>query len=141
MEWAHVDPALSSESTGFDYESRRTRPTARLQSCSACGWRGVRTRIGSDGIMSLIVMQSISTSEYSSVRDGGAGLIDLSARGRILVSGSEAVMFLNGLITNDIKSLAVNSWMPAAFANVQGRLLAVVRIVHRENGFLIDTEE
>jgi folate-binding protein YgfZ len=67
-------------------------------------------------------------------------LIDLSARGRILVSGSEAVMFLNGLITNDIKSLAVNSWMPAAFANVQGRLLAAVRIIHREDGFLIDTE-
>ena len=49
-------------------------------------------------------------------------------------------MFLNGLITNDIKALAANSWMPAAFANVQGRLLASVRIVHREDGFLIDTE-
>ena len=83
----------------------------------------------------------LSQTEYSSVREGGAGLIDLSARGRILVSGSEAVMFLNGLITNDMKSLAVNSWMPAAFANVQGRLLAGVRIIHREDGFLIDTEE
>lgn len=78
---------------------------------------------------------------YSVVRDGGAGLIDLSSRGRILVSGSEAVVFLNGLVTNDMKSLAVNSWMPAAFANVQGRLLAVVRIIHREDGFLIDTED
>jgi len=77
---------------------------------------------------------------YAAVRDGGAGLIDLSNRGRILVDGSEAVMFLNGLITNDIKTLAVNSWMPAAFANVQGRLLAVVRVTHREDGFLIDTD-
>ncbi|HEX6187482.1 MAG TPA: hypothetical protein VFZ40_05350, partial [Pyrinomonadaceae bacterium] len=83
---------------------------------------------------------SISTSEYSAVRDGGAGLIDLSSRGRILISGSEAVMFLNGLITNDMKTLAANSWMAAAFANVQGRLLAAVRIAHREDGFLIDTE-
>jgi folate-binding protein YgfZ len=82
----------------------------------------------------------ISNSEYSAVRGGGAGLIDLSARGRILVRGSEAVMFLNGLITNDMKTLAVNSWMPAAFANVQGRLLAAVRIIHRADGFLIDTE-
>src|SRR5438093_6255394 len=49
-------------------------------------------------------------------------------------------MFLNGLITNDMKTLALNSWMPAAFANVQGRLLAPVRILHREDGFLIDTE-
>ena len=82
-----------------------------------------------------------SATEYSTVRDGGAGLIDLSSRGRLLVSGSEAVMFLNGLITNDMKTLAVNTWMPAAFANVQGRLLAVVRVINREDGFLIDTED
>jgi folate-binding protein YgfZ len=77
---------------------------------------------------------------YSAVRDDGAGLIDLSSRGRILVTGSEAVMFLNGLITNDVKTLPLDSWLTAAFANVQGRLLAVVRILHRRDGFLIDTE-
>src|SRR5207253_2684276 len=64
----------------------------------------------------------------------------LSSRGRIVVSGSEAVMFLNGLITNDMKTLGVNSWMPAVFPNVQGRLLASVRVIHRADGFLIDTE-
>ena len=79
-------------------------------------------------------------SEYSAVRDGGAGLIDLSASGRIVVSGSEAVMFLNGLITNDMKTLAANSWMPAAFPNVQGRLLAAVRVLNLSDRFLIDTE-
>jgi folate-binding protein YgfZ len=83
---------------------------------------------------------AILSTEYSAVRDGGAGVIDLSSRGRLLVSGSEAVMFLNGLITNDMKTLAVNSWMAAIFPNVQGRLLAAVRIIHREDGFLIDTE-
>ena len=77
---------------------------------------------------------------YAAVRDGGAGVIDLSARGRILISGSEAVMFLNGLVTNDMKTLAANTWMPAAFPNVQGRLLAAVRVIHRDDGFLIDTE-
>ena len=85
-------------------------------------------------------MIELNSKEYSAVRDGGAGLVDLSARGRILVSGSEAVMFLNGLITNDIKSLAVDTWMPAAFLNVQGRVLAVIRVLHRADGFLIDTE-
>jgi folate-binding protein YgfZ len=78
--------------------------------------------------------------EYSAVRDGGAGVIDLSSRGRIVVSGSEAVMFLNGLITNDMKTLAANSWMPAAFPNVQGRLLAAVRVLNLSDRFLIDTE-
>ena len=78
--------------------------------------------------------------EYTAVRDGGAGLLDLSSRRGILVSGSEAVMFLNGLITNDMKTLGKNSWMPAVFPNVQGRLLAAVRVIHRDDGFLIDTE-
>src|SRR6266571_470612 len=85
--------------------------------------------------------REISMAEYSAVRNGGAGLIDLSSRGRLVVGGSEAVMFLNGLITNDMKTLAVNTWMPAAFASVQGRLLAVVRVINREDGFLIDTED
>ncbi|HEY5075723.1 MAG TPA: aminomethyltransferase family protein [Pyrinomonadaceae bacterium] len=87
----------------------------------------------------MMIKPTLAT-EYAAVRDGSAGVIDLSARGRLLISGSEAVMFLNGLITNDMKTLAVNSWMPAVFPNVQGRLLAAVRIIHREDGFLIDTE-
>jgi folate-binding protein YgfZ len=87
--------------------------------------------------------------EYASVRESGAGLIDLSPRGRFLVSGSEAVQFLNGLITNDMKTLEVGQWMPAAFPNVQGRLIASVRVIRlKDTGtdekvrptFLIDTE-
>jgi folate-binding protein YgfZ len=87
--------------------------------------------------------------EYAAVRESGAGLTDLSPRGRILVSGSEAVQFLNGLITNDMKTLAEGRWMPAAFPNVQGRLIASVRVIRlRDEGagrnvsptFLIDTE-
>jgi folate-binding protein YgfZ len=87
--------------------------------------------------------------EYAAVREGGAGIIDLSPRGRMLVSGTEAVQFLNGLITNDMKTLAANSWMLAAFPNVQGRLIAGVRVVRlndEQTGknvcpiFLIDTE-
>jgi tRNA-modifying protein YgfZ len=77
---------------------------------------------------------------YEAVRDGGAGLIELSDRGRIRVSGSEATMFLNGLVTNDVKSLAENRWMPAVFPTVQGRLIGAVRIARVKDGFLIDTE-
>src|SRR5262245_25465916 len=79
--------------------------------------------------------------DYEAVREGGAGLIDLStSRGRIRVTGSEAVMFLNGLITNDIKNATEKTWLPAVFPTVQGRLIGVVRILRYEDGFLIDTE-
>jgi folate-binding protein YgfZ len=89
-----------------------------------------------------------SAKEYASVRESGAGLIDLSPRGRFLVRGCEAVQFLNGLITNDMKTLEVGQWMPAAFPNVQGRLVAAVRVVRLQDEadrnvcptFLIDTE-
>jgi folate-binding protein YgfZ len=80
------------------------------------------------------------TAGYTAVRDGGAGLIELSERGRIRVSGSEATMFLNGLVTNDVKSLAEYRWMPAVFPTVQGRLIGAVRIARLQDGFLIDTE-
>ena len=84
-----------------------------------------------------------AAAEYEAVRGGaGAGLFDLSARGRIEVSGAEATQFLNGLITNDVKTLAAGTWMNAAFPNVQGRLLAFARVVRRDDAqsFLFDTE-
>ena len=84
-------------------------------------------------------MKPIAT-DYRAVREGGAGLIDLSSRGRIRVSGSEAVLFLNGLITNDMKTLAEDRWMPAAFPTVQGRLIGAVRVVRTGDAFLIDTD-
>lgn len=78
--------------------------------------------------------------EYANVRERGAGVVDLSRRGRFQLKGSEVVQFLNGLITNDMKTLAENQWMSAIFPNVQGRLLAYVRVVRIRNAFLIDTE-
>ncbi len=81
------------------------------------------------------------SAEYESVRGSvSAGLIDLSSRGRIIVSGTEAVMFLNGLVTNDVKTLADDAWMWAAFPNVQGRLIALARVVRLSDEFHFDTE-
>jgi folate-binding protein YgfZ len=87
--------------------------------------------------------------EYAAVRESGAGLIDLSFRGRLLATGSEAVQFLNGLITNDMKTLAESTSMPAIFPSVQGRLVASVRVIRLADtptekapvpAFLLDTE-
>lgn len=79
--------------------------------------------------------------EYDAVRGGeSAGLIDLSARGRVEVSGAEATQFLNGMLTNDVAKLEEGAWMEAAFPNAQGRLLASARIARLGEGFLFDTE-
>ena len=85
-------------------------------------------------------VKSQSAAEYEAVRGGGAGLFDLSARGRVEVSGGEAVLFLNGMLTNDVAKLEEGAWMHAALPNPQGRLLASVRVLRRGGAFLFDTE-
>ena len=100
------------------------------------------TFIERDGL-SLPAAYGDARAEYEAVRGGvGAGLVDLSSRARIEVSGAEAVQFLNGLITNDVKTLQPGAWMLAAFPNVQGRLLAHARVARPGEAvsFLIDTE-
>jgi folate-binding protein YgfZ len=82
-----------------------------------------------------------ASAEYDVVRDGAsAGLFDLSSRGRVEVSGGEAVQFLNGMVTNDVARLEDGAWMHAAFPNPQGRLVASARIFRRGGAFLFDTE-
>jgi tRNA-modifying protein YgfZ len=61
-------------------------------------------------------------------------------RGLIAVWGKEAVQFLDGMVTNDVKTLRDGGEMLAAFPNAQGRLLAVVRIRRDSDRFLIETE-
>ena len=79
--------------------------------------------------------------EYEAVRGGAcAGLFDLSTRGRVEVSGAEAVPFLNGMLTNDVAALKEGEWMRAAFPNPQGRLIATARVFRTPEGFIFDTE-
>jgi folate-binding protein YgfZ len=79
--------------------------------------------------------------EYEAVRGGaGAGLFDLSSRGRVEVSGGEAVQFLNGMLTNDVARLEDGAWMHAAFPSPQGRLIASVRVLRDGDRFIFDTE-
>lgn len=77
---------------------------------------------------------------YSRIRNGGSGFFT-EARGLIEVWGKEAVQFLDGLISNNVKALEDGEELLAAFPNAQGRLLAVVRVLRRGDRFLFETEE
>ena len=77
---------------------------------------------------------------YEQIRSGRTGFYR-QERGLIAVWGKEAVQFLDGLITNDMKTLEDGGQMLAAFPNAQGRLLAVVRVLRQGDRFLFETEE
>ncbi len=77
---------------------------------------------------------------YNHIRSGGSGFYN-EKRGLIAVWGKEAVQFLDGLISNDMKTLGDGEIMLAAFPNAQGRLLAVVRVRRQGDRYLFETEE
>ena len=77
---------------------------------------------------------------YNHIRSGRAGFHE-QKRGLIGVWGKEAVQFLDGMITNDMKTLEDGQHMLAAFPNPQGRLIAVVRVFRQGDRFLFETEE
>ena len=79
------------------------------------------------------------TQDYEKVRAGAPAFYE-NERGLIAVRGKEAVQFLNGLITNDVSKLEEDTMFTAAFPNAQGRLLAVVRVLKKDDKFLFETE-
>lgn len=85
-------------------------------------------------------MDNLELDNYNAIRAGGEGFRE-EPRGLIAVWGKEAVQFLDGMITNDMKTLEDGAEMLAAFPNAQGRLLAVVRVLRQGDKFLIETEE
>lgn len=78
--------------------------------------------------------------EYDHLRGGGKAFYE-QKRGLIEVWGSEAVQFLNGLVTNDVEAVEDGEMIYAAFPNAKGRLLAVVRVKKEGEKFLFETEE
>lgn len=85
-------------------------------------------------------MDSQFDADYDRIRSGGTAFYE-QKRGLIAVRGKEAVQFLNGMITNDAAKLEDGGQMLAAFPNAQGRLIALVRVMRREETFLFETEE
>jgi len=74
--------------------------------------------------------------EHLAVRSS-AGLIDLSYCGSIKAWGSEAVQFLNGLVSNDVKALPPGKGMRAAFLTGHGKVRALCRVLNLGESFLV----
>jgi folate-binding protein YgfZ len=75
--------------------------------------------------------------EYDSLRQG-AGLIDLSARGKLRLGGSARARFLNSLLTHDILALAPGSGCNALKVTLQGKLEVALRVLCLEDELWCD---
>jgi folate-binding protein YgfZ len=89
--------------------------------------------------MSFDVLASkwIVMNEYDIAHER-AGLVDRSTRGTVEVAGADRIVFLQGLLTNDIKSLVPGEGCYAAWLTPQGRMITDMRVVALDDRILID---
>src|SRR5262245_48801420 len=77
--------------------------------------------------------------EYRTLR-GAAAIIDLGFRTVVRATGADRVAFLQGMLTNDVASLAPGAGCPALLLTIQGRLTADVRVLVTEDAVLLDVD-
>ena len=84
--------------------------------------------------------------DYAALTEG-CGLLDRSERGKLALSGSDAVEFLNGQVTNELAGLAGGEGRYAAFLTHKGKMLGDLRIIapgawapEQGTALLLDTE-
>jgi len=87
---------------------------------------------------------STTEHEYGQLREG-CGLLDRSERGKLALSGPDAVEFLNGQVTNELADLLPGEGRYAAFLTHKGKMLGDLRVlaVPGQEGaieLLLDTE-
>ena len=75
--------------------------------------------------------------ECQAVR-GGAGLLDLSFRGLLELRGGERLRWLNGQITNDVRSLSAGTGLLAAVLTVKGHILSDLAVFGLDASVWID---
>ena len=77
--------------------------------------------------------------EYRAVREK-AGLIDLAFRSQVRMTGEDRASFLQGMISNDVKSLKPGGGCLATLLTEQGRIVADLRVYALESCFLLDID-
>ena len=70
----------------------------------------------------------------------GCGVYDLSQRSKIRLTGSDRVRWLNGMVTNNIRDLAVNHGVYAFLLNAQGHIQADVYAYNMGDSLIVDID-
>ncbi|MFO1487001.1 MAG: glycine cleavage T C-terminal barrel domain-containing protein [Verrucomicrobiota bacterium] len=77
--------------------------------------------------------------EHAALRQH-AGVLDLSFRGRLCLTGTDRVRFLHGQVTNDVKKLRVGEGCYAALVTAKGKMESDLNIFCLQDELLLDFE-
>jgi folate-binding protein YgfZ len=98
-------------------------------------------------MVTSIIPETAPTADLAKVRDefrelrSGCGIYDLDSRVKISLSGSDRVRWLNGMVTNNIRDLAVGHGVYAFLLNPQGRILGDLYAYNRGDSITVDTDQ
>lgn len=74
--------------------------------------------------------------EYEAVRTS-VGLLDMSDYAALTLTGSDRVSWLQGMVSNDVRKLTPGNGMYAAVLDVNGKILADLRVLCAEESFIL----
>jgi aminomethyltransferase len=83
---------------------------------------------------------SDARAEFAALR-GGCAVYDLSWRAKINLGGNDRVRWLNGMLTNNIRDLAVDRGVYAFLLNPQGHILGDLYAYNRGDYLLVETDQ
>ncbi len=77
--------------------------------------------------------------EYAALR-AGAGLLDLSLRGKLCLTGPDRAAFLHNMVTNDVLALRPGQGCNAAKLSVQGKMEGALHVLCLEDALWCDVD-
>jgi len=77
--------------------------------------------------------------EFDALRSG-CGVYDLGYRAKISLTGADRVRWLNGMVTNNIRDLAIGHGVYAFLLNPQGHILGDLFAYNRGASIVVDTD-
>lgn len=102
---------------------------------------GLGARWASEGARKWVESYGDVAAEYAALADQGLGIIDRSERETVVISGDDAIPWLQGLVTSDLFTLAEEgSGQRSCAVNQNGRLIADMRLLHVPELLLVDLE-
>ena len=87
----------------------------------------------------MATLEDTIAGEYAALTQR-CGLVDMSERGKLALSGPDAKDFLHGQVTNDILGLEPGQGCYAAFLTHKGKMIGDLRVLDAGDELLLDTE-
>jgi folate-binding protein YgfZ len=99
----------------------------------------LNARFGELNGQEMVASYGGTPAEYTALRES-AGVLDLSFRGRVCLTGADRARFLHGQVTNDVNRLRAGEGCYAALVTAKGKMESDLNIYALQDELLLDFE-